>query len=170
MSRQPYREPRFSRVYEDTYLISGPLLLDLMKAVLAKDVLFRFKALGTSMLPFVHSGDTITIAPLSQKAYSNGSIVAFTRPAEERLVVHRIADLDEGQVFILGDNNSGYPDGWIPKENVLGRVIRIERNGRIIWLGLGIERLLIAWLSRRNWLLPLRSLLAKLRHRNSSIK
>ena len=47
-------------------------------------------------------------------------------------------------------------DCRIPRENLLGRVTRVERNGKAVWLGLGPERTLIAWLSRRGWLIPVR--------------
>jgi hypothetical protein len=58
----------------------------------------------------------------------------------------------EQAVFIQGDNlgNNGpvYADGIIPQANLLGKVTRIERNGKKVWLGLGPERRVIAWLSR----------------------
>lgn len=137
-----------------------------MRDVLARGIPFKFQARGSSMMPFIRDGDVITIAPLQRGGAGLGTIVAFTRPGNGILVVHRIVDISENLFFINGDNYPQNPDGWVPFENLLGRVVEVNRNGRRIWLGLGVERYLIAYLSRRNWLSPLRSFVAALRGRN----
>ena len=57
--------------------------------------------------------------------------------------------------FTKGDNASSSGDGWIDFGNVLGRVTRIEREGVEHRLGLGMEKQLIALLSRGNYLVPM---------------
>lgn len=145
-------------------MISTPILMDLLRAVLRKGALFRFKAPGSSMTPFIRDGDVVTIAPVKNYTYSPGTVVVFTRPGTQRLTVHRIIKNTQDQVYIAGDNCTGCMDGWVPIENVIGRVIRIDRNGHRIRLGLGIERYLIAWLSGSNRLHQLRNLIARLCH------
>ena len=135
---------------------SGQTLLELMRAVLARGVPFRFCARGWSMAPFITDGDVITVSPIQHNLPGIGEVVAFVRPGAGNLVVHRVVARRAAAVFFQGDNWMGYTDGIIPQENLLGRVTRVERQGRPVWLGLGPERFLIAWLSNTKQLVPLR--------------
>jgi signal peptidase I len=118
-----------------------------MRAVLSRGVPFRFRARGGSMHPFVRDGDVVTVQPLGKSRIGAGDIVAFTHPGAGRLVVHRVA-AGTGRGLLMKGDNAEYADGIVPLENVLGRVSRVERDGRRIRLGVGPERALIAWLSR----------------------
>ena len=60
-------------------------------------------------------------------------------------------------------------DGPIPEANVLGRVTRIARGGKPISFGLGVERVLIAWLVRHAWLLRVKALCAVPRRAASAV-
>ena len=112
------------------------------------------------MAPFIRDGDVITVYPFQHTLPDVGEVVAFTYPEEEKLVVHRVVDRHQTEIFVQGDNVPEFSDGIIPAEDLLGRVTRIERNGHDIWLGLGPERIVIAWLSRVRLLVPLRYWLA----------
>lgn len=132
--------------------ISSEDLQELMQDVLAKGAAFHFRAKGWSMSPFIKDGDVITIAPLSQEKLAVGKVVAFIQPASGHLAVHRVIGR-KGSVFLIqGDNAIGQPDGWVHQLDILGCVTRVERNGRRIFLGLGLERYLVAVLSRNGWL------------------
>ncbi len=159
MDNRPAKPGLFAVKAQDLPL-SGAALLDLMSAVLSKGRPFRFCARGWSMSPFIQDGDIITITPLQKNLPNVGEVVAFLRPEDGRLVVHRVVARHLSAVFIQGDNGPDFADGFIPRENLLGRVIRVERHGRNVWLGLGPERYLIAWLSRTLMLIPLRDRLA----------
>ena len=132
--------------------LSGQALLDLMQTVLSRGSSFRFKAKGWSMSPFIRDGDVITVSPLAGKHPRMGDVVAFTRPDNGSLVVHRVIAQQKGHVLVRGDGVAELPDGLVPLSNILGRVTRVEREGRRIGLGLGPERRIIAWFSRRGWL------------------
>jgi len=106
------------------------------------------------MAPFIKDGDVITVAPLKKTLPGFGEVVAFVRPNEDKLVVHRIIAIRTKIAIIQGDNGLDYPEEIIPQENLLGRVIRIERNSQNVWIGLGLERYVIAWLSRARLLTP----------------
>ena len=107
------------------------------------------------MTPFIRDGDVITVSPLRRGRAGIGEVVAFVRPGHGNLVVHRVVARCGASSFIRGDGVPGASDGVIPPENLLGRVTRVERNGRDVWLGLGPERYAIAWLSRTQRLIPL---------------
>ena len=119
------------------------------------------------MTPFICDGDVITIAPFHKRSPGLGDVVAFTHPVEGNLVVHRIVAKVNNHALLFGDNIPDQPDGIIPSERLLGRVIHIDRDHRRILLGLGPERFVIAWLSRARLLLPLRTMVASWRGRFS---
>lgn len=83
-----------------------------------------------------------------------GQPVAFIQPETGRLVIHRVVGKSGNYYLIKGDNivNS---DGLISKENILGCVTSVERNGKKLFPGLSPERFLIAFLSRWSLLFPL---------------
>lgn len=134
---------------KDELLLHPADFAGLSRAVLAKGCLFRFGARGTSMTPFIRDGDIITIAPLSGQAPRFGEVVAFSRSNEIQsvLVIHRIVGRGSRGFAIQGDGNVCTPE-FVPSKDILGRVVKIERDGRAVRLGLGPERRLLAWLSR----------------------
>jgi hypothetical protein len=136
------------------------------------------------MSPFIRDGDVITIAPVQPPdrnphvptPYSLsagnvtewrncgiGQVAAFVSALSRRLVVHRIIGRRESGFLIRGDNLSGPVVDVVRPDDILGRVVRIERGRKRIWLGLGPERYAIAVLSRAGLLLPIRSRAAVLR-------
>ena len=100
------------------------------------------------MSPFIRDGDVICVSPLKEKNPRVGEVVAYIQPASEKLVVHRLVRRRGNAWLILGDNTPGAIGEWVPDANLLGRVTRIERDGKKVWLGLGPERYWIALFSR----------------------
>ena len=84
-----------------------------------------------------------------------GEVVAFLHPETGKLVVHRVIGRREAGCLIRGDNAEGRTADLVSPRNVLGRVTRVERGGKNVRLGLGPERLAIAFLSRAGLLLPM---------------
>lgn len=166
MKPKHYNPPSLFAEKGEELHIDGEGLISLMAAVLERGAVFRFKARGSSMTPFIRDGDLITVEPITRRRVGTGSIVAFTRPETGQLVVHRVISLSKEAVFIVGDNNCDCPDGWIPRENLVGNIIRIDRGEHRVWLGLGVERYLIAWLSQKKWLTRLRIIVTNMRNRN----
>jgi len=120
-----------------------------MEAVLEKGGSFGFRAHGTSMVPFIWDGDNLTIASIANYTPRLGEVLAFSYPAGQGsgLVVHRVVGRKGAGLILQGDGNDCAPELVFP-ENVLGRLVQVRRNGRVVRLGLGPERRLIAWLSR----------------------
>ena len=150
-------KPRLFAVKAQDLPLSGQAVLELMREVLSRGKAFRFCARGWSMTPFIRDGDVITVGPLPPGMPGVGEVVAFVRPVDDRLVVHRIVSRKGSFVLIQGDNGPDLADGFIPRQALLGRVTRVERSGHNVWLGLGFERYIIAWLSRTFLLIPLRN-------------
>jgi hypothetical protein len=88
---------------------------------------------GTSMQPWVRPKDIALIRKISIENVRCGDVVLFRRDAH--LLVHRIVEkrgsLDTAQIFSKGDAHPT-SDGVVHERELLGRVVRIYRNGRRI--------------------------------------
>ena len=142
--------------------LPNELLVDLMMDVLSRGSRFKFQAKGASMSPFIRDGDTLTIVPREQLKPAVGRVVACLKPQSQKLIVHRIIAAMDTSFLIKGDNSATKPDGWVSKEQILGMVGAVERGNREVKLGLGVERWLIATLSKQGLLTRILSRLRRI--------
>lgn len=118
---------------DEGFSLSAPVIMELIAAVHEKGVPFRFNANGYSMTPAIRDGDTITLSPLKDLLPRRGDVFAFRHSNQLQMLVHRILRKKGDRFFIKGDNCS-VADGWIPAENLLGIVTRVERQGKnVFW-------------------------------------
>jgi signal peptidase I len=109
-------------------------LLELSKDIFRKGKSIRFQAKGWSMRPFIRDGDFIAVGPVENSSIKKGDVV-FYLTAENKALVHRVIkkykkDKDNGiTMFIKGDATFSPPEK-IDMQNVLGKVVAVERNGR----------------------------------------
>ena len=123
-----------------------------MKAVLQRGGRFRFSAKGASMSPFIKDGDVLTVIPVEKGNITIGNVIACLIPHSKKLIVHRIVAKSGKNFLVKGDNSLTNVDGLISKEQILGVVARVERENRQAMAGLGIERRIIAYLSKNGLL------------------
>ena len=141
----------YVKANQKSQTMSSAAFAELMVAVLNKDMPFRFSAPGFSMTPFIRNGDVITVAP---GRFRCGDVVAFVNSnCCGKLTVHRIVHIS-GEGYLIKGDNTPEPDGRVPASSIIGRVVRVEHHGRQVRLGMGIDRIVIAFLSRRGWLTP----------------
>jgi ribosomal protein S18 acetylase RimI-like enzyme len=102
--------------------------------------LLRLQAKGGSMYPFIRSGDWVSVALCKDRADSirKGDILLFKK--DDRLYLHRVLRTGGEGFFVKGDMSFG-SDGVIKKDDVLARVISIQRGARRIDLGTQVNRL-----------------------------
>lgn len=162
MKSQPIKPILFVRKGGNVRL-SRDVFAELLSAVLAKGIKFRFRSKGFSMCPFIKDGDVITVSPYLNNCPRLGDVVVFIRPKTEVIAVHRIIKKNGKLYFIKGDNLPE-ADGLIQEENILGCVKKVEREGKKNVIGLGPEKYLIAFLTRTGLLLRLFVPLRKLSH------
>jgi signal peptidase I len=144
-----------SKKQEEEYSISSSNFLELILPILENGSPVRFLAKGESMAPFICHGDILTIAPLDHRAPFLGEVVAYTYPQSSQLIIHRVVK-KSGRIYLIkGDNSSDTLEDPILLENILGRVIHVDHKGGSFKLGLGPERILIAFLSHHHSLFPL---------------
>jgi signal peptidase I len=122
-----------------------------MGAVLSKGRPFKFKASGTSMRPLIQSGDLLTVSPSPAGSLTVGDVAAVKIPGSERVVVHRVIEKDGEKVLIQGDAGK-VPEGLFDAGAVLGKVTRVERNGKKVWFGCGWFQGIIVFLIRARFL------------------
>lgn len=151
--RYPKAEPTLSTNEGREASLTGQALIEILQAVLNKNMPFRFRATGYSMFPFIFNGDVVTISPLSNIAPRIGDVVAIIHPESEKLAVHRVVG-KKGNYFLIKGDNLVDADGFVPMAKVLGRISKVERNGKKISFGLGPERILIAFLARKRRVYP----------------
>lgn len=87
------------------------------------------RVLGQSMLPFFRSGSRITLRPLREGDLQRGHVV-LGETDNGHFVVHRILDVADDLVTLLGDGNTVGTEA-IPRERIYG----IVDCGRLhLWL------------------------------------
>lgn len=130
-------------------------LADLIRAAIEAGYTANFTAPGSSMMPFIRSEDKIFVAPVSKESIRHGDILVFVRIPDNRVIAHRVVKITGNRFLCKGDNVAVHSDGWISFEDVLGRVEKVERNGKPIRFGVRSGKRLIAWLSLHKGLVPL---------------
>ena len=88
---------------------------------------------GNSMYPFIRSDtDKVILMPAKPEELKIGDIVLFPwKGTAADYCLHRIYKIDGDRVQTFGDGNR-HPDGWITKQEVLGKAVLIQRGKREI--------------------------------------
>lgn len=140
--------------------LAGAQMGSVLKSMTRLGITCRFSVGGTSMFPFIIDGDTVSVSPLKNRLPEIGDVVAFLTKGSEDLILHRIIGVQKDGCVVKGDARL-QPDGIISNDRILGRVIRVERNGRSLRLGLGYEKVLVALCSASKPFMKVVCLLAK---------
>ncbi|MGX9727751.1 MAG: S26 family signal peptidase [Candidatus Electronema sp. VV] len=124
--------------------IREPGALDLVQTLLRQGVTVRIRVSGGSMRPLLQGGELVEVAPLGQAIPCLGDIL-FIRSRQDAPVIHRLiwrrSRNGVPQLLTKGDACPGF-DGFIPVEQVLGRVDRILiSDQRLISLRAPVMRL-----------------------------
>lgn len=83
--------------------IANRELFGIVRDTLLEGSTVRVAVNGQSMLPFFRSGSTITLRPVREKDIRKYSVVMAD--AGDSFVVHRIIEVGENVVTLLGDGN-----------------------------------------------------------------
>jgi len=84
----------------------------------------RFRVEGESMLPEFKPGDRVVVDTTVQP--QEGDVVVLRQPREDRLIVKRVARLENGYYIVSGDNDAHSTDsrafGRVARQQILGKV------------------------------------------------
>ncbi len=97
--------------------------------LLARGAAVRFLVRGDSMHPVIRSGDYVTVEPTSADAIRRGDIVLSL--TGRGLTAHRLIAIGRSALFTRGDN-AAEVDEPFAIDRLIGRIVRIERNGRTV--------------------------------------
>lgn len=137
---------------------SGPTVVELLRTLFGEGISIRLRVGGTMMSPFIKPGDVVVLSPLGTRKPSIGDVVMFVKPSTQKIFIQRVIKKAMNSYLVKGDG-AQEAMGIVPMANVLGLVTKVERGERTIRLGLGLERVLIALLSRKGLLRRLHHLL-----------
>jgi signal peptidase I len=117
---------------------------EISTALLTDGYSVRFRPKGHSMFPAIRDGEAVTVAPVRASEVKRGDIILYR--AERGLIAHRVTRLmgeTNAPVFITRGDSATSCDAPVNAQQVLGRVICVERNGRTHSLN-GLRARLIA--------------------------
>jgi hypothetical protein len=113
---------------------SGALLRDLSADLLGCGYDVRFRAPGRSMHPAIREGEPITVRPVSPSAVRRGDIILYRW--QQGVIAHRVVGIETGVGgdfrFMTRGDAAGAQVEWVAPDQVLGKVVLTERNGRRI--------------------------------------
>lgn len=113
---------------------SNHLLLDLSTELLGRGKRVRFRAPGRSMYPTIRENEAITVKPLKPQDVKVGDIILYR--SGKSVVAHRVIRIEKGKGdtlrFILREDTLGTLDQPVEAEQILGKVVSVEREGRNI--------------------------------------
>jgi signal peptidase len=102
----------------------------------------RFRATGESMHPTIREGETITVTPVAPSAVRIADIILYQ--TEKSIIAHRVVGTPERngamRAFRVRGDASNDRDEPVAEDQVLGKVVSVERGGRRIDLGRGTIR------------------------------
>ncbi len=133
------------------------LFIDLLR----EGYIIRSWAVGESMSPCIKKGDLLMVQPIEFEEAGIGEIVAYLRDESHSvLTTHRVVarGKDQGRRYLItqGDRNVYRDFPLVSPQDVLGKVVGIERKGQLISLETPFYRLrgyLMARLSLGLWIL-----------------
>lgn len=90
----------------------------------------KIPAFGNSMYPFFISGDILYIQPISLAKIKINDFITYIE--KNIFITHRVIYIATNRNYLLtkGDANLR-PDAKVKQEKILGKVIKIERNGKV---------------------------------------
>ena len=114
---------------EATIVSEGPAIrCELAAEVLRSSGKLRFPVIGWSMLPSVFPGDTLLVESSDSSDVAEGDIVVFRSYC--RLVAHRVIRGSKMAGLVTQGDALSVPDAMVRKEEMLGKVVGISRNGK----------------------------------------
>jgi hypothetical protein len=128
------------------------LFIDMSTELLNQGKNVRFRAPGLSMYPAIKEGETITVAPVAPFDIKRGDILLYV--VGKKVIAHRVVSIKREQtdfathssanfatkskalnpqlIFTLQGDASPTTDDPVDAQQILGKVVSVERHGRKI--------------------------------------
>jgi signal peptidase I len=117
--------------------VNSAHFIETLEDLLGRGHAVRFQAHGWSMHPTIRYGETILVEPLGETAIRTGDVLLYrrSRSAIAHRVVRMTSSVDGRAQFVLRGDAADCYDSPIELQHVLGRVIAVERDGRVTRFG-----------------------------------
>ena len=134
------------------------LFVDLSTELLSRGQCIRFRAPGRSMQPTILDGDLITVAPVAPTEVKPGDIILYR--SAMGVTAHRVQRIERRHttcpLFTLRGDAPGSPEEPVAAPRLLGKVVRVERGGRLIdpysWRAMGCRTALLSLSRLKRWI------------------
>lgn len=122
------------------------MFLALSADLLGQGYPVRFHPRGESMHPTIKDGETLTVEPVKPVDVKRGDIILYKSGVRGGVTAHRVVRVNRSisdiKSFLLRGDASETCDSPVAPEQVLGKVVSVERDGRQIDLAGRRARLL----------------------------
>jgi signal peptidase I len=113
------------------------VFLDLSADLLSRGYGVRFRPKGASMYPTIKDGEAMTVEPVEACDVKRGDIILYkTAGSGGSVIAHRVVRVNKSRgyvtSFVLRGDASETCDLPIAPEQVLGKVVSVERGGGTI--------------------------------------
>jgi signal peptidase I len=82
------------------------------------------------MNPTLKAGDVLHLSRYAEEAIREGDVIVFKRDSSANAVTHRVVSTDCARVQTRGDNNDATDPWIISRDQVVGRIDSVTREGR----------------------------------------
>ena len=106
--------------------------VDLSTELLQNGRSIRFWAHGMSMKPTILHGDFVTVEPIEPSEIRRGDIVLYRD--RDHVIAHRVVGLTASKRFLFCGDGRETPDPPVRPDQILGRVVALERDGHLLRL------------------------------------
>ncbi|OGW51563.1 MAG: hypothetical protein A2Y81_08965 [Nitrospirae bacterium RBG_13_43_8] len=127
------------------------IIKDMLFELFEKEKKGWFRVISGSMSPLVEINDRVLVK--KEREIGLRDIILFGY--QDVLVTHRVVGriYENGRLYLLQKGDRGGSASKIPSESVLGRVVAIEKNGRLLRLDSGWGRMVNTVLGINNYML-----------------
>lgn len=102
----------------------------IMQEAFERNLRFEMPVNGTSMLPFIHAGDLVTLENIEKCKIKKKDVVFYQRE-NGQYVLHRIYKIKDHKYIMLGDNQLSFEKG-ISRNQILAKMVSYKTKTKNI--------------------------------------
>jgi signal peptidase I len=129
------------------------IIKDMLFELFEKEKKGWFRVISDSMSPLIEVNERVLVRKEGLKQIRLRDIILFGDM--DVLVTHRVVGriYENGRLYLLQKGDRGGSASKIPSESVLGRIVAVEKNGRLLRLDCGWGRMVNTLLGINNYAL-----------------
>ena len=105
-------------------------IVEVMNVAFEKNLKFEMPVNGTSMLPFIHAGDLVTLEKITNSQIKKKDVIFYKRD-NGQYVLHRVYKIKNNCLFILGDNQLNIEKN-IRYDQVIAKMVSYKTKNKTI--------------------------------------